>query len=106
MPCKINLHRSFNRLDETEKYGQHEYDDGDPKGIPLWASAAIVPPLRQRSRFGFVKNLLQDGQTLTPEMKLVDLPALDTEEWTLDRATVQAVQLPLLLIPLSNTPIS
>ena len=106
MPCKIHLHRSFNRLDETEKYGQHKYDDGDPKGIPLWPSAAIVPPLRQRSRFGFVENLLQDGQTLTPEMELVDLPALNTEEWTLDRATVQAVQLLLLFILVSDTPIS
>jgi hypothetical protein len=106
MPCKIHLKRPFDRLDETEKNGHDKYDDCHPKGIPLWPPAAIIPPLRYRFRFSFIENLLQDGQTLTPEVEFVDLSALYTEKREFDRATVQMVVLRLLPIPISNTLIS
>jgi hypothetical protein len=103
MPCKVHLNRTFNCLSKAKEYRQHQHDDRDPKRIPLWPSASVVPPLRYRVRFSFVESLLQDDKTFTPEIKVVDLSALDSRNWTFGRSTVETVQQLLLSIPTFDT---
>lgn len=52
-----------------------------------------MPPLRERFSLGFVKDLLQRHQSISPEGKPLELPAVGGQLATLDQALVQLREL-------------
>ncbi len=72
----VDLQCAFDALDDTEKDGDDENQDGHPEVIPLHAVSPIVPPLGQRSRRSVVVGLLQDDQPVAPEVEAFNLPLL------------------------------
>lgn len=87
----VHLQGSLNGLDDAEEHRQKQHRHGYPEGIPLRPFPSIIPPLRDSSWFSFVKNLLEDCQSVSPEMELVNLSVIGSKPRTLDSSAVESL---------------
>jgi len=69
-----DLHRTLHALHQPKENGQaRNQRHSKPEIIPLHRFPAIFPPLRYTLWFRFVKNLLQNNETIVPVVKIADL---------------------------------
>lgn len=69
----VYLETSLDALDETKNNGADQNQDSHPESVPLYAVAAVVPPLRKDPRGSVVINLFQDHKPVSPEFELFNL---------------------------------
>lgn len=70
--------------------------------IPLHPVPPVMPPLRQRLRLRFVKDLLHHDEALTPELKLVNLAIVRFQTAVLKDLLVEVIFFRQSLEPLSR----
>lgn len=79
MESFINLQSSFNTLHQANNKCQCQGSRSNQEWVSLHAFASVIPPLTPRSGFRFVKDLLQDNETVAPVLELIDLPVLSSQ---------------------------
>lgn len=87
----INLQRPLNTLYQTRKRRDDQHQDGHPEGIPLRPIPTITPPLPEGARRGVVVGLLQDDESVSPEVEALDLSVFGLEAAAACEAGVDCV---------------
>lgn len=72
----IKLQRALNRLHKAQERGDNQDKDGNPEGVPVNPVAAVIPPLAERLWRRVVVGLLENYQTVAPEVETLDLSIL------------------------------
>jgi hypothetical protein len=70
----INLHSTFHRLDHPKEEGHpNNQCYSQPKIIPLHRLPSVTPPTLESPWFCFVEDLLEDDETVPPEVEVLNL---------------------------------
>lgn len=73
MESSVYLEGPFNTLHQAKRDCHSQNQDSNPKSVPLHAISPVIPPLRQCSRVGLIKDLLQNNKTIVPKRKIFHL---------------------------------
>ena len=69
---QVHLQPSLDRLNHPKHHSHDKDQYRDPKGIPLHPVPPVMPPLRQGSRLGLIKGLLQNNESVMPDGEIFD----------------------------------
>lgn len=94
----VYLEPSLDALDEAKNDCEDQNQNSHPKGIPLHAIAAVVPPLRKGPRGSVVISLFQDHEPVPPELELFNLARFGIQGAAFGQPAVQDTAAVLLVI--------
>lgn len=85
----VHLEAALNALSEAKNNSEHQDENCHPECVPLYAVAAIMPPLRKCSWGGIVKGLFEDHEAVPPELELFNLARFSVQSAAFGQPPVQ-----------------